>query len=124
MASAVPNGESEVLWDDGEFILSRVRQSTDRNPTLLVRLATANPAAASLAWLEQAHALRAELDAAWTARPLELVNRVAAGVASAVGGLHRRGLLHKDVKPSNILIDSRTGEAWGWPSLCSLQRPQ
>ena len=36
--------------------------------------------------------------------------RLAAGIASAVGKLHRRGLLHKDIKPSSILVNRTTGE--------------
>jgi PAS domain S-box-containing protein len=42
-----------------------------------------------------------------TAMPME-VERVVAhaiGVATALGGLHQRGLVHKDVKPANILVN-------------------
>jgi hypothetical protein len=38
--------------------------------------------------------------------------RVAAGIAKAVGGLHQRGVIHKHLQPSNILVDTITGEAW------------
>jgi PAS domain S-box-containing protein len=32
------------------------------------------------------------------------------GLAKALGGLHERMLIHKDVKPSNVLVDSATGQ--------------
>jgi serine/threonine protein kinase len=36
--------------------------------------------------------------------------RLAIGVAAAVGKLHERGLVHKDIKPANILFNSTTDE--------------
>ena len=137
------DAEFETLWDDGEFILSRLRRPAERGPMLLVRFAAAHPPPAGLARLEHAYALRDELEASWAARPTELIDhrgdltlrvedpggqllatllakpwdvgpclRVAAGVANAVSGLHRRGLVHKDVKPSNIFVDVAAGAAW------------
>ena len=38
--------------------------------------------------------------------------RVAVGLAMAIGGLHRRRLIHKDVKPANVLIVPATGKVW------------
>jgi predicted ATPase/signal transduction histidine kinase len=35
--------------------------------------------------------------------------RIALALAEAVGQLHRRGLIHKDLKPANILVDEATG---------------
>src|SRR5262245_17471763 len=32
--------------------------------------------------------------------------RIAIGIAAAVGKLHERGLVHKDIKPANILVNS------------------
>src|SRR5258707_11761107 len=38
--------------------------------------------------------------------------RFAIGLASALGQVHRRQLIHKDLKPQNVLIDSATGQVW------------
>jgi PAS domain S-box-containing protein len=42
--------------------------------------------------------------------PLGLFLRVARGLAEAVARLHRRGLIHKDLKPANILVNRASGE--------------
>ena len=46
--------------------------------------------------------------------PMEMKRflRFAVGIATALSGLHEKGLIHKDVKPANILIDPTTGQAW------------
>src|SRR5215472_16322824 len=38
--------------------------------------------------------------------------RLAIGLSVALGGLHEHGLVHKDIKPTNILVNSATGQAW------------
>src|SRR6201988_1308138 len=38
--------------------------------------------------------------------------RLAARLAETLGEVHRRGIIHKDVKPANILVNPATGQAW------------
>ena len=46
-------------------------------------------------------------------QPLDLtrVLRIAIGLARALGQVHRRGLIHKDIKPANVLVDD-AGNVW------------
>jgi predicted ATPase/signal transduction histidine kinase len=47
-------------------------------------------------------------------RPLEVTFalRVAINLAMAIGRLHQRGIIHKDIKPANTLINSVTAQCW------------
>ena len=38
--------------------------------------------------------------------------RVGAGLATALRQLHVRGLIHKDIKPANVMTDGTTGQVW------------
>jgi len=38
--------------------------------------------------------------------------RIAIGLAAALRELHKRKIIHKDVKPTNFLVDSMTGQVW------------
>ena len=38
--------------------------------------------------------------------------RFAIGLATALSQLHKRELIHKDVKPPNVLVDSASGQVW------------
>jgi serine/threonine protein kinase len=43
---------------------------------------------------------------------LGLFLRVAVGLACALRQLHAQGIIHKDVKPANLLVDTATGWVW------------
>src|SRR5215831_19609319 len=47
-------------------------------------------------------------------RPLALPQglRLAIGLAVALGQLHGRGLIHKDVKPAHVFVNEATGQVW------------
>ena len=49
-----------------------------------------------------------------TGTPMDIgeVLHVGIGLAAALRQLHGRGLIHKDVKPANVMIDWRTGRVW------------
>src|SRR5271166_1175642 len=47
-------------------------------------------------------------------QPMELGRflRLAVNLAAGLGKLHRRGLMHKDIKPTHILVDFDTNKVW------------
>jgi predicted ATPase len=49
-----------------------------------------------------------------TGQPMEIGRflRLAVALSAALGRLHGRGLIHKDIKPANVLVDSATGQVW------------
>jgi serine/threonine protein kinase len=46
-------------------------------------------------------------------QPIDLTRflRIAMGLAAALGQVHRHSLMHKDIKPANVLVDS-AGKVW------------
>jgi serine/threonine protein kinase len=137
------NCEIEPLRQDGEFALARLARPNGLPSCLLISPVLGQPVSSSLAKLENAFALRDELEASWAARPVEMVRfrdrlalliedpdgefldkkidkplpvpdflRLAISIASSLGGFHGKGLVHKDVKPANLIANASTGEAW------------
>jgi len=47
-------------------------------------------------------------------QPMDLTRflRFAVGLVTALGKLHQRRLIHKDIKPAKILVNSATGAVW------------
>src|SRR6266478_6291720 len=137
----------DTLHRHGEFVLCRGHPRTGTNPhppsVLVLMSRSEHPPIESVRMMEHEHSLRAELDAAWAVRPVELTQHdgrtvlvledpggepleqlvgtpmeigqflcVAIGLAAAVRRLHGRGIIHKDLKPANVMIQPNTGQVW------------
>jgi PAS domain S-box-containing protein len=125
---------------EGDIALYR-GSGTGLAPILLV--AAEETSLACIQRLEHEHALKSELGADWSARPIALTHhngrmtlvledpggmpldrllgrpldvshflRIAIPLAGALRQVHERGLIHKDIKPANILVDAASGGVW------------
>ena len=131
----------EALRKDEEFILYRGQSKDDASQVLGLSPAVQRSAPETLKRLEHEYSLREELDPTWAARPLQLLAtgtdvlvlgprrcasrsiarppldlafslRLAIGLSTAIDHLHQRGIIHKDIKPANVLVNSVTGQCW------------
>src|SRR5215475_1207112 len=97
LTGAYPDTGSQVLWEDGERVFRRGWQQDDdgkRRTVLLLEDARCEPMTRLLG------------------APMEVGRflQLAIAISVAVGKLHERGLVHKDIKPANILINEATDE--------------
>src|ERR1700737_4807540 len=115
-----------VAWEDGDRVFCRGWRDGadgDRNTVLIVLPAAEHPTPDSLNRLTHEYGLKDDLDDAWAARPVALThdNDRMTLVLEDPGGapldrllrrVHERGLIHKDIKPANILVDAANGGVW------------
>lgn len=112
-----------------------------RSPVLAVLPSSSQPEPYSVSRLAHEYALKDSLDARWAAKPVDFVRerslllledsggeplarrvgapmepgqflRLAIALSGAVAQLHARGLIHKDIKPANVLVNPSSGDVW------------
>jgi PAS domain S-box-containing protein len=132
----------ESLRKDAEFVLYRGQRETKPSRILVVATLSRQPAQETLRRLEHEYALRTRLDPAWAVLPLALVRdngrtklvledpgelldrllerqldltrflRIAIGLSNALSRLHEHGIIHKDIKPANVMVDPTSDQVW------------
>src|SRR5262249_14230062 len=132
LTGAYSDGGSQVLWEDGERVFRRGWRLDDngKRDVLLVMPPADQPSRSSFDRLTHDYGLKDEVEraAVGQTRVVEvsyggLIDRLpgtlmqvgrlvqlANGRAVALGKLRKRGLVHKDIKPANILVNSTTDE--------------
>ena len=132
----------EPLRKDEEFILYRGRSQGDACGVLVLSPALQYPRSESLKRLEQEYSLRERLDrwaarlsaiARHSDRTVLVLEdpdgvpldqllgrsldvafclRLAISLSTAIDQLHERGVIHKDIKPANVLVNPLSGRCW------------
>jgi serine/threonine protein kinase len=142
--SANGMNDLKILSEGGGLVFGRGwREGTggERQDVLIVLPALERATPTTLDRIAREYPFKDQLDGAWAARPLALVQdhgrsilvledpggelldgllgtpmepghflRLAVGVAVALGKAHQHGLIHKDIKPANILVNTASGE--------------
>ena len=113
-----------MLWEDGERVLCRGWRDDGngvRTAVLAVLPASEHPTPGLVGRLAHEYGLKDELDGRSAVRPLALVREHDRTVLllEDPGGdpfdrlrqLHEPGLINKDIKPVNVLVNSATGRS-------------
>src|SRR5260221_1061707 len=132
----------ESLRKDAEFVLYRGQRETKPSRILVVAPLSKQPAQGTLRRLEHESALSTRLDPAGAVLLLALIRdngrtmlvledpgepldrllerqldltrflRIAIGLSTALGRLHEHGIIHKDLKPANVMVDPMSNQVW------------
>lgn len=105
LSASQPSADALALLEKAYGLRARLDSPRFTQPTALVRearrtaLIMDDPGGAVLSSVD-AHAL-----------PLAQVLTLAANMAAALDALHRRELIHNDIRPAHLLVDLKTGSA-------------